>query len=97
MDGGPGYPVGVGKLAKTRAVLAIAHDGFAVEVQRPAADVPAFETGTPHAGPDTLDDQVTFKFGDCADDDYDAPAQRAAGIDLLAETGILNAQVVELV
>jgi hypothetical protein len=32
-----------------------------------------------------VDDQAAFKFGDRGDDDYDGPAQRPAGIDLLGE------------
>ena len=85
VDGGPGDPVSLGDLAQAVAVLAIAKDGLAIEIERPAADVTAFEAGAPHAGAHPLDDQVAFEFGDGADDDHDGAAQRAAGVDLLAE------------
>ena len=47
-------------LAQAAAVLAIAEDGFPVEIERTTADVPAFELGPAHAGPDTFDNQVAF-------------------------------------
>ena len=45
----------------------------------------------------SLDDQVTFEFGDGADDDHDGPAQRAGSVDLLAEADELDVEPVELV
>ena len=57
----------------------------------------AFEPGAPHAGADPLDDQVAFEFGDGADDDHDGAAQRAAGVDLLAEADELDVEPVQLV
>ena len=39
-----------GDLAEALSALAIAKDGVAVEIERPAADVTAFEAGTAHAG-----------------------------------------------
>jgi hypothetical protein len=51
-----------------------------------AADVLAFETGAPHAGAHPFDDEVALQLSDGADDNHDGPAQRAAGVDLFAET-----------
>ena len=89
--GGPGDAVSFGDLAQALSALAIAKDGFTIEIERPAADVTSFEPGAPHAGAHPLDDQVAFEFGDGADDDDDGPAQRAAGVDLLAEADELDA------
>ena len=44
-----------------------------------------------------LDDKAAFEFGDGADDDDDGAAQRAAGVDLFAETEELDAQVIKFV
>ena len=50
MDRGPGCAVSAGDLAQTLSILTVANDGSAVEIERPASDVAAFETGAPHAG-----------------------------------------------
>ena len=78
-------------------MLAVPEDGSAVECERRATDVPAFQAGAPHAGADPLDDQVPFEFGDGANDDDDGAAQRPGGIDLLTEADELNPQVIQLV
>ena len=85
VDGRTRDPVRLRDLAQAVAALAIAEDGLAIEIQRPAADVASFEAGAPHAGAHPLDDQVAFEFRDGPDDDHDGAAQRAAGVDLLAE------------
>ena len=87
----------LGQLAEALAALPIPEDGGVVEVQRLASDVLAFELGPPHAGPHPLDDEAALEFSDGADDDDDRPAQRAAGVDLLAEADELDVQPVQLV
>ena len=61
------------------------------------ADVLAFETGAPHAGAHPFDDQVALQLSDGADDDYDGPAQRTAGVDLFPERDELDAYPVQVV
>ena len=97
VHGGPGDAVFSCDLAQALAELAVATDGFPVEVQRLATDGAAFEPGPAHAGPDPFDDQVAFEFRDGPDDDHDGAAQRAAGVDLFAETDELDVQAVERV
>jgi hypothetical protein len=58
--------------------------------------VPAFELGPPHACPHPLDDQAALQLGDSADDDDYRPAQRAAGVDLLAEADELDVEPTSL-
>src|ERR1035438_10483496 len=84
-------------LSKTLPLGAVMLDPGVVELQRVVADVAAFKAGAPHAGAHSLDDQVAFEFGDGADDDYDGPAQRAAGIDIFPEADVLDLQPVQLV
>ena len=43
-----------------------------------AADMRSFETGAPHVGAHSLDDEAPFQLSDGADDDDDGAAQRAA-------------------
>ena len=74
MDGSPGGAVGSCQLALAVPVLAVFEDCFAIWLERPSADVAAFEAGSPHAGADALNDQVAFELGDGADDHYDGPA-----------------------
>ena len=57
----------------------------------------SLQAGGPHASAHSFDDQRAFELGDRADDDYDGAAQRAAGIDLLAEADELDTEAVELV
>ena len=84
-------------LAQALPETAVGTDRFTVENQWHASDVTAFEAGAPHSGADPLDDQVAFKLGDCADDDDDGAAQRAAGIDLFTEADELDVEPVQLV
>ena len=84
-------------LAQALTEPAIATDRFPVEVQRLATDVLAFELGPAHAGPDPLDDQVAFEFGDRPDDDHDGAAQRAAGVDLFTEADELDVEPVQFI
>jgi hypothetical protein len=57
----------------------------------------ALKLGPPHARPDPLDDETPLKLGDDPDDHDDRPAQRAAGVDLLAERDELDVQPVQFV
>lgn len=74
-----------GELPRAPSLSAVTDDGVAIEIQRPAPDVAALETGTPHADLDSLDDQVAFEFSDRSDDDNDGAAVRAVRIDVLIE------------
>ena len=62
------------QLAETLPTLPISEDGLAIKDERLAADVPAFQFGAAHAGPDPLDDQVALELGDGSDDDDDGTA-----------------------
>ena len=84
-------------LTKALTLASVALDSGVVQFQRVAADVAAFEACAPHAGAYPLDDQVTLQFGDCADDDYDGPTQRAASIDIFPEADVLDLETTELV
>ena len=79
------------------ATGAVAQDRIAIDVQRFTPDLPTFEFGPAHTGPDPFHDQVTFQLGDGADDDDHGPPQRAAGVDVLPEGNILDAQVVQFI
>src|SRR5580704_5067393 len=68
-----------------------------VDIDGPATDVPAFESGPAHAGPNPFDDQVAFELRDRADDDDDGPSERATGIEVFPEADVLDVQVVEFV
>ncbi len=57
-------------------MAAVPQDADAIEVERFAADVTAFELRAPHAGAHSLDDQVSFEFRDGADNHHDRPTQR---------------------
>ena len=52
-------------------------DCFPIDDERIAADVPALEAGSPHAGLDPLDNERALELRDSPDDDDDGPAQRA--------------------
>ena len=97
MDSSSGDKVSLRQLAEALATLPIAQDGIAIESERFAPDVPAFEFGAAHSGPYTLDDQVALKLGDGSDDDDDSAAKRPAGVDLLAETDELDVEPVQLI
>ena len=86
-----------GDLPDALSLTAILWDSFMVQLQWLTADVLAFEPGAPHAGAHPFDDQATFEFRDGPDDDYDGPAQRAAGVDIFPEGDVLDVQTVQLV
>jgi len=81
-------------LAKALATLAVSLDSEVVEDQRISADVLAFEPGASHAGAHPLDNQIAFELGNCADDDHDGSAQRAARVDIFPEADVLDLQPV---
>jgi hypothetical protein len=97
VDGGAGSAVGFGQLSEALALSPFPQDGVAIELERPAPDVPPFEPGPAHAGPDPLDNEVALEFGDGADDHYDRSAERSSGVDLLAEADELDIEPVQLV
>jgi hypothetical protein len=68
-----------------------------IDIEWPATDMPSFEPGPAHTCSHPLDDEVPFEFSDSPDDDDDGPAERAAGIEVLAEADELDGQVVELI
>ena len=84
-------------LSDSLALAAISLDSGVVQYQRMAADVLTFNPCAPHAGAHPFDDQATFEFRDGPDDDYDGPAQRAAGVDIFPEGDVLDVQTVQLV
>jgi hypothetical protein len=63
-----------GDLAQALPALAVREDGSMVQNKWRASDVLAFETGAPHSGAHSLDDQVALKFSDGANDDDDGAA-----------------------
>ena len=60
VDGGPGSAMRFGDLAEALPAPVIEKDRFPVEIERPTADVPAFQPGAAHTTTYTLDDQVPF-------------------------------------
>jgi hypothetical protein len=86
-----------GDLTEALSTPTVSEDCFAVENERRASDVLTFQTGAPHAGTHSLDDQTAFQFSDATDDDHDGAAQRSAGVDLLPEGDELDVQPVEFV
>ena len=97
VDGSSRDAVGSGYLCQTLPAPAIQEDRLAVQLQRLAPDLAAFEPGAAHAGLDSFDDQIPFELGDRADDDHDGPAQRAAGVDVLPEAYEFDAQAIQFV
>ena len=75
--------MGFGHFGQSHARSAVANDAGAVDLERPAADVLAFERGPAHAGMNSLDDQVAFEFGDRTDDDHHGSTEPSAGVDVL--------------
>ena len=97
VNGGSGDAVLPCDLTEALSMLTVSTDRFAIEAERGSSDVPAFEAGAPHAGTDSLDDQVAFELGDRSDDHDDGAAQWAARVDLLAEADELDVEPVEFV
>src|ERR1035441_4685280 len=95
--GGRRYTVAFGDLTQAAALAPVFLDCGTVQYQRLAADVLTFETSASHAGAHSLDDQTAFKLSDGADDHDDGPSQRAAGVDVLPEADVLDADSIQLV
>ncbi len=95
--GGTGDAISASHLSEALAAAPFANDSLAIDIKSGATDVLALKAGSPHAGSDSFDDQAPFELGDGADDHDDGPAQRSAGVDILPEADILDAQPVELV
>ena len=55
MDCCPGDTVGFRQLAEALPMLAITEDSFAIQIKRPASDMPPLQTCAPHAGAYPLD------------------------------------------
>ena len=94
---GPGDAMSFGDRAQAVAAGPIAEHRSPIDLSGPATDVPAFELGSPHAGPDTLDDQVPFEFGNRGDDDHHGAAERTAGIQIFAIAGKLDVEPIQFV
>ena len=62
---------GLGNLAEALSLSAVPKHGGTIDIQRPAADVAAFQFGPAHTGPYPFEDQVPLQLGDRADDDND--------------------------
>ena len=97
VNGGAADVVSPGYLTETLPEMAITQDGLSIQNECGATDGSAFQFGAPHAGADSLDDQVAFQFSDGADDDDDGPAQRTAGIDLLAKADELDVEPAQFI
>ena len=78
-------------------MLTMTDDRSAIQIEGYAAHVPPFQLRAAHAGSNAFDNQVAFEFGDGPDDDNDGAAQRAAGVDVLAETYELDTEVIEVI
>jgi hypothetical protein len=70
VDGCAGDEVALCQLAETVSPLAIPQDGAAIKYKWFASDVAPFELGPPHAGANSLDDQVSLELCDRPDDDH---------------------------
>jgi hypothetical protein len=88
--------VALGYLSKALALASVTFDSSVVQFERSAADVAAFEPGTPHAGAHPLDDQAALEFCDGAHDD-DGSTQRASGVDALLERDELDVEPAQFV
>ena len=60
VDSSAGDEMALGQLTETLPALTVLKDGHAIENQRLAPDVPAFQLGAAHPSPYPLDDQVAF-------------------------------------
>ena len=97
MDGGTADAMRLGDLSDGLTAVPVVEVSIAIYIQRRSADAAAFETCAPHAGADTLDDQVAFEFRERSDDHDDGTAQRAAGVDIFTERDELDVEPVQLV
>ena len=87
----------LGQFGEAVSLCPVAPQGLVIDVERWASDALAFQPGTPHAGFNTLDNEVALQFGNRADDDHHGSAQRPAGVDVLPEGNKLEAEMVEFV
>jgi hypothetical protein len=71
-------------LAEALTASSIPQNGSAVDIERPATDMPAFEPGPTHTCPDAFDDEIPFQLRDCPDDD-NGPATHWERAAVLAE------------
>ena len=56
--------MGLGDLTQALASVAVLEKRDPIDVERPAADMPAFQPGAAHTCPHPLDDQIALEFGD---------------------------------
>lgn len=84
-DRSPGHAVCRGDLAEALTSITFTENSYAIDVDRPVSDLPAF------------DDQVLFEPSDRADDDHEGAAKRTIGVDVLAEADVLDVEVVQLI
>ncbi len=97
MDSGAGDSVGLRQLTEALSLSSIPQDAGAIELERFASNMTAFELGPAHSGAHPLDDQVSFELCNGADDHDDGAAQWTTGIDLFAETDKLDIEMIEFV
>src|SRR5258707_4105121 len=97
MDSGSGHTISLGQLSQTLTASPVREDGTSIKVQRLAADVPAFQPRSSHAGAHSLDDEIAFQFCDGRDDDDERAAQRTARVEVLAEAEELHIQPTEFI
>src|SRR5258708_39266464 len=97
MDRGSGDAVEFSHLGQAHAGSPIAKNAGTIDLEWPPADVPAFEAGATHAGPDPFDDQAAFELGDGSDDHHHGPSQRSASVDVFSEADELDRQMIDLV
>jgi hypothetical protein len=71
--------------------------GIMVDDQGFAPDMPAFQLGAAHAGPNPLDDQVALQFSDHTNNDDHGAAQWAAGVELFPEADELDVEMIQFI
>ena len=80
----------MGDLTDALAMDALPQHRVMVDIERSAADVPAFKPSASHPSPDSLDNQRSFQLGDGRDDYDNGAAQRTAGVEVLPEANVLD-------
>jgi hypothetical protein len=68
-----------------------------IDIQPRSADLTPFGLGPSHSGPNALDYQTLFEFGDCADDHDNRPPQGSLSIDCFTLAKELNAESVQFI
>ena len=89
--------MGFGDVGERDPTITIMQDCQSIDIDRPSADVSAFELGAPHAGAHPFYDEIALEFGDGTDNDDHCPAERSAGVDILPERDELDVEVVQLI